>query len=92
MDYGTDYCVEITADLLRSLETEILCTEPLAWHFTTGVAMDIEPQEVYVRPPFEGGGEASDDVEFNQTFTLTLNYGNSRRIDRGRFYSGWNLR
>ncbi len=50
MDYGTDYCVEITADLLRSLETEILCTEPLAWHFTTGVAMDIEPQEVYVRP------------------------------------------
>ena len=74
LDYGTDYCVEITADLLRSLETEILCTEPLAWHFTTGVAMDIEPQEVYVRP-FEGGGEASDDVEFNQTFTLTLNYG-----------------
>ena len=74
LDFGTDYQVRILPNTVKSAETGLPSTLHLAWHFTTGMAMDIEPQEIYVRS-FEGGGEAPENVEFNQTFTLTLNYG-----------------
>ncbi|NLI70327.1 MAG: hypothetical protein GX364_05660 [Firmicutes bacterium] len=72
LDFGTDYRVLIPYGTVESAETELPSTQEVSWGFSTEMAMDIDPLEIYVRS-FEDGGPG--DVEFNQTFTLTLNCG-----------------